>query len=197
MDARELFLLSDAALRSVIDRLTPSDLERAAPQDWTRAPDPTLRDILAAHARDEAWVPDLLAGLTVEQVGDRWQGDLLGDDPIGNYDAINDRATAAMSNPGLDQNATIHFSYGDYPFSEGVLHIVSYRAFQASQIARFVGLDFHLSTELIAGLNELLLPMVPELRAIGVFPPATEPPPGADAETVLLCAVGFAAAPVA
>jgi hypothetical protein len=197
MDARELFLLSDAALRSVIDRLTPSDLELAAPQDWTRSPNPTLRDILAAHARDEAWVPDLLAGLTVEQVGDRLEGELLGTDPIGNYDAINDRATAAMSNPELDQGMTIHFSYGDYPFSEGILHPVSYRAFQASQIARFVGLDFHLSPELIAGLNELLLPTVPELRAIGAFPPATEPPAGADAETVLLCAVGYELPPVA
>ena len=197
MDARELFLLSDAAFRSVVDRLTPADLERAAPQEWTRTPNPTIRDILAAHARDEAWVPDLLAGRSVEEVGDSWSGDLLGDDPIGNYDAINDKATAAMSAPGLDQTMTVHFSYGDYSFSEGVPHIVSFRAFQAWLLARFVGLDFHLSPELIGGLNELLLPTVPELRAVGAFPPAVEPPAGADAETVLLCEVGFWLPPVA
>ena len=197
MDARDLFLASDAAFRSVVDRLTPSDLERAAPAEWTRTPDPTLRDILAGHARDEAWVPDLLAGLTVEQVGGRWQGDLLGDDPIGNYDALNHAATAAMSKPDLDQGMIVHFSYGDYPFSEGVLHIVSFRAFQAWLIARFVGLDFHFSPELVDGLNELLLPAVPELRAVGAFPPAIEPPAGADAETVLLCTVGYWLPPVA
>jgi len=72
-----------------------------------------------------------------------------------------------------------------------VLHLVSYRAFQAWLIARFLGLDFALSPQLIDGLNELLLPTVGELRAVGAFPPAIEPPADADAETRLLCAVGF------
>jgi hypothetical protein len=191
MDSRELFLLSDAAFRSVVDRITPSDLERAAPQEWTRTPNPTIRDILASHARDEAWVPDLLAGRSVEEVGDRWQGDLLRDDPIGNYDAINDKATAAMTDPALDQSMTVHFSYGAFPFSEGILHIVSFRAFQAWLLAHYLGIDFHLSPELIAGLNELLAPLFPDLRAVGAFPPAVEPPAGADDETVLLGASGF------
>jgi hypothetical protein len=191
MDARELFVLSDAAFRSVVDRLTPDDLERAAPPEWARTPDPTLRDILRGHARDEAWVPDLLAGRTMEEVGTRWGGELLGDDPIARYDGFNDAATAAMSDPGLDPSMILHFSYGDYPFSEGVLHLVSYRAFQAWLIAKFVGIDFSLSLELIDGLNELLLPTVDGLRAVGAFPAAIEPPAGADAETVLLCTVGF------
>ena len=191
MDARELFLQSDAALRSVVDRLTPADLDRAAPQEWARKPDPTLRDILRGHARDEAWVPDLLAGRTIDEVGTRWGGELLGDDPIAAYDGFQDAATEAMSDPGLDQTMTLHFSYGDYEFSEGVLHLVSYRAFQAWLIAKFVGLDFSLPPELVAGLDELLLPTVDGLRAVGAFPPAIEPPAGAGAETRLLCAVGF------
>jgi hypothetical protein len=191
MDARELFLLSDAALRSVVDRLTPTELDRAAPQEWARTPDPTLRDILRGHSRDEAWVPDLLAGRTIDEVGTRWGGELLGEDPIATYDRFHDAATAAMSSPDLDEGMTLHFSYGDYPFSEGVLHLVSYRAFQAWLIAKFVGVDFSLSPELVAGLDELLLPTVGELRAVGAFPPAIEPPAGADAETRLLCAAGF------
>jgi hypothetical protein len=191
MDARELFLLSDEALRSVVDRLTTADLDRLAPQDWSRKADPTIRDILRGHARDEAWVPDLLAGRTIAEVEGKWGGELLGSDPIATYDRFNDAATAAMSDPGLDQSMTLHFSYGEYPFSEGVLHLVSYRAFQAWLIARFLGLDFSLSPELIGGLNELLLPTVDGLRAVGAFPAAVEPPEGADAETVLLCTVGF------
>ena len=194
MDARELFLESDAALRSVIDALTASDLELTAPADWStghRSASLTVRDIVRRHAYDEAWIPDLLAGRTIDEVGDRWKSVLDSDDPIGSYDAIHDAATAAMSAPGLDQGMTLHFSYGDYPFHEGILHPTSYRAFQSWQIARLVGSDFHLPAELIAGLNELLLPMVPMLRGFGVFPPEQEPPAGADDETRLLCAVGF------
>jgi len=194
MDARELFLQSDAALRSVIDRLTLADLDRPVPAEWSsghRSASATMRDIVARHAYDEAWVPDLLAGRTVDEVGDRWSGDLLGSDPIAAYDALNDAATAAMTDPDLDTAMTIHFSYGDYPFAEGILHPTSYRAFQAWQIARLLGIDFHLSPELIAGLDELIVPTVPTLRAYGAFPPEQTPPEGADAETRLLCAVGF------
>jgi hypothetical protein len=193
MKERELFLASDDALRSVIDRLTPADLGRAVPAEWSsghRAAALTMRDIVGRHAYDEAWVPDLLAGRTTEQVGDRWSGDLLGDDPIGSYDAIHDAATTAVSTADVD--ATIlHFSYGDYPFAEGVLHMCSYRAFQAWLIARHLGLDFALDQPLIDGLNEHVVPTVEQLRAYGAFPPEIEPPEGADAETRLLCAVGF------
>lgn len=194
MDARQLFLASDAALRSVIDRLSPSDLDQTAPAEWSsghRAAALTIRDIVGRHAYDEAWVPDLVAGRTIAQVGDRWSGDLLGDDPIASYDAINDAATAAITSDDFDETATVHFSYGDYPFDEGVLHLCSYRAFQSWLIARHLGFDFALDPALIEGLNEHVVPTVEGLRAYGVFPPAIDPPEGADAETRLLCTVGF------
>ena len=65
MRADELFLQSDAALRSVIDRIDPADLARPAPPQWTSRPDPTFRDILFAHAYDEAWIPGVLAGRSI------------------------------------------------------------------------------------------------------------------------------------
>ena len=43
---------------------------------------PTLREIIGYHAYDDAWVPDMLAGRTMAEVGaDAFKGDLLGDDP--------------------------------------------------------------------------------------------------------------------
>ncbi len=194
MDARELFLASDAAIRSVIDRMAPADFERPVPPAWSsghRRPALTLRDIVARHAYDEAWIPDLVAGRTVDEVGDRWDGDLLGADPVASYDAINDRATDAMWDESLDASREVHFSYGDYAFSEGVLHLVTYRAFQAWQIGHLLGIEFRFAPELIDGMNELLLPIVPMLRGYGALPPAIEPPAEADDQTRLLCAVGF------
>jgi hypothetical protein len=190
MKQLDLFLASDVALRTVIDRLTPADLAREAPAEWSSKPDQTLRDIVAAHARDEAWIPDILAGRTMAEVGDRWEGDLLGDDPIGSYDALNDAATAAAGQ-SLDPATIAHFSYGDFPLAEGLIHVSLYRAFQAWSIAKFTGQRFHLSPELLGLMNELVMPRADDWRAIGVFPIAIEPPAGADAETVLLCAAGY------
>jgi uncharacterized protein (TIGR03086 family) len=190
MKQKELFLQADAALRSVIDRISPDQLSQPAPAEWSFTPDPTLRDILAAHARDEAWVPDVLLGRTIEDAGGTYDGDLLGDDPIARYDRINDIATAAV-NEDLDPDKTVHMSYGDFPLSEYLEHISIYRAFQAWSIARQLGWDYSLPEPLVELLWEVVGPHVEQFRAMGVFPPEIEAPAGADRETQLLCRVGY------
>lgn len=190
MDTDQLFLASDAALRDVIDRLTPADLDKPAPAEWSHLPDPTVRDILGLHAYDEAWVPGVLAGASSAD-GDEWrERDLLGEDPIAAYDALNDAATAAVR-AGVDPDAVFRFQYGDYPAREGFVHMAIYRAFQAWLIARHLGIPFHLPPEVIAGMNEHAVPHADQWREFGVFPPAIDPPADADAETKLLCAVGY------
>ncbi|MCU1446907.1 hypothetical protein [Cryobacterium sp.] len=190
MKQKELFLQADAALRSVIDRISPDRLDQPAPAEWSLTPNPTLRDILAAHARDEAWVPDVLLGRTIEDAGGTYDGDLLGDDPIGRYDRLNDLATAAV-NEDLNPDKTVHMSYGDYPLSEYLEHISIYRAFQAWSIARQLGWDYALPESLVELLWDVIGPHVDDFRAMGVFPPEIDAPAGADRETQLLCRVGY------
>jgi uncharacterized protein (TIGR03086 family) len=190
MKQKELFLIADAALRSVIDRIRPEQLDLPAPAAWSRTPDPTLRSILAAHARDEAWVPDVLAGRTMDEVGDRWDGDLLGADPIAAYDAINDTTTAAVR-AFDDDTATAHLSYGDFPVHTFFEHTTFYRTFQSWDIAKLIGLPFSLPPELVDGVWQLVEPQLEQLRAIHVFGPEVRVPADADAETRLLGKTGF------
>ena len=190
MKQRELFLQSDAALRSVIDRITPEQLAIPAPAEWTRTANPTIRDILAGHARDEAWVGDVLAGRTIDEVGGRYDGDLLGADPVASYDRLNDAATAAVRQD-LDPAAIVHLSYGDYPLAEYLQHASIYRAFQAWSIANFLGLDYSLPASLVDLLSEQILPQVDNWRQWGVFPPEVDVPADADKETRLLGKTGF------
>lgn len=190
MDTTELFLASDAALRSVIDRISPDDLGKPAPAEWTHIPNPTIRDIIGRHAYDEAWIPGVIAGRSTID-GDEWADrDLLGDDPIAAYDAINDAATAAVR-AGVDPESTFRFQYGDYSAKEGFAHLSIYRAFQAWLIAKHLSIPFHLSPELIDGMNEHVVPDAELWRGFGVFPPAIDPPADADDETRLLCVLGY------
>lgn len=190
MNQKELFIQSDAALRSVIDRLQPAQLALAAPAGWSRAENPTLRDILAAHAFDEAWVPDVVAGSTIDEVGDRYAGDLLGSDPIAAYDHINELATAAVL-ASDDLDATAHLSYGDFTLGEALEHMSIYRAFQAWSIAKFVGLDYSLPHDLVEGLWERVMPNVELWRSMGVFGPEVEVPADADRQVELLGKTGY------
>jgi uncharacterized protein (TIGR03086 family) len=190
MNQQELFLRADATLRTVVDQLTPELLALPAPTAWSRTSSPTLRDILASHAKDEAWVPDVVGGRTIEEVGDRWEGDLLGGDPIASYDRIHDVATAALAEP-LDLDRVVHLSYGDFPLAVYFEHTTYYRTFQAWDIALLAGLDATLPDDLVAGVWALVESQLDDLRAIHVFGPEIPAPEGADAQTRLLCATGF------
>ena len=189
MTPTELFLHADAALREVIDQLDPADLSAPVPKEWSQLESPTLLGILGRHAYDEAWIPDVIAGRAAADGDPYADADLLGDDPIASYDALNDTATAAVRSG--DIAGTFRFTYGDYPAGEGFAHLATYRAFQAYSIAKHFGIPFHLSPELVDGFNEHVVPHADEWRQWGVFPPAIEPPADADDETRLLCALGF------
>ena len=189
MTPTELFLHADAALREVIDQLDPADFSAPVPKEWSQLESPTLLGILGRHAYDEAWIPDVIAGRAAADGDAHADVDLLGDDPIASYDALNDTATAAVRSGDIAE--TFRFTYGDYPADEGFAHLATYRAFQAYSIAKHFGIPFHLSPELIAGFNEHVVPHADEWRQWGVFPPAIEPPAGAGAETRLLCTLGF------
>ena len=190
MKQREMFLQADAALRSVIDQITPAQFDQPAPAEWSRTENPTLRDILAAHAQDEAWLPAVLKGKTIEEVGDTYRGDLLGDDPVGQYDSINE-ATTRVVNGDLDPDKMVHLSYGDYPLAEALQHCALYRAFQAWSIAHHIGLDYSLPGDLVENLWEQIAPDIEMWRGFGVFPPEVPVPSGANREVQLLGKAGY------
>ena len=190
MTAKDLFLLSDAALRDVIDSIAPEQLDLPVPAEWSSTGVPTLRGIIGLHAKDEAWVPDVVAGRTIEEVGETWNGDLLGDDPIAAYDAIHDRATVAVRSV-TDLDAVAHLSYGDYPLSTYFEHTSFYRAFQAVAIAKLLGRDLRMSDALVDLLWDAAVPQAEQLRQWHVFGPEVAVPAGSDRQTQLLGITGF------
>ena len=59
----------------------------------------TLRDIINYHAYDEAWIPDMLAGKTMEEAGkEKYNGDLLGKNPKENFAVLVKKSIEAVHN---------------------------------------------------------------------------------------------------
>jgi hypothetical protein len=128
------------------------------------------------HAYDDAWVPDMLAGLTMDDAGtDKFDGDLLGDVPVASFEAIVERACTAAAGV-TDLEATAHLSFGDYTVREYFWQINQFRALRAYDIAREIGVDPDLPAELVQGLWDELIPHAEEWRSIGVFPAAVAVP---------------------
>ncbi|HXQ59291.1 MAG TPA: hypothetical protein VN799_04310 [Acidimicrobiales bacterium] len=182
MNEPEVFVLADRALNDVVARIADDQWDMAMPATFaTRSRDtvPRLREVIGYHAYDDAWVPDMLAGRTMEEAGkDAFDGDLLGDDPTAAFAAIVESACAAARTVS-DLEATVHCSFGDYTVRQYFWQINSFRALRAHDIARVIGVESRLSDALIQGIWDEVSPHAEEWRTIGVFPAAVPVAPDA------------------
>lgn len=79
--------------------------------DWT------VRDLISHVVSEDRWTARLIAGATIDEVGDDLSGDLVGADPAGAALAAAAAADLAVSEPGaLDR--VVHVSAGDTPVRE-------------------------------------------------------------------------------
>jgi uncharacterized protein (TIGR03086 family) len=186
---QEVFILADQALKAVVDQIRDDQWDLRVPDDMTRKPGTTLRETIAYHACDDAWVPDVLAGHTIEEVGDKYGGDLLGDHPRLNFASIVETAVIAVREFD-DPDRIVHLSYGDWPAREYLKHVASFRGLRAHDIAKFIGADTTLPPDLVEGLWEVLSPQAEEWRRMGVYGPAVPVPEDAPLQDRLLGLTG-------
>jgi uncharacterized protein (TIGR03086 family) len=180
------------ALAAVVARIDGDAWELEVPAElrWRDAIR-TLRDLVAHHARDDAWVPEVLAGRTLAEVGARYDGDLLGNDPARSVGGLVETAIAAVATVD-DLSRIVHVSYGELTTAEYLLHTTIFRGFGAYDVAQLTGIDGALPTALVRDLDALIAPRADALRELGVFGPAIVLPAGASAELRLLALTGRA-----
>lgn len=193
MNEPEVFVLADRTLEGVIAQISDDQWDAPVPANFARSDGdhvPTLREIVNYHAYDDAWVPDMLAGKTMDEAGrEKFDGDLLGEDPLASFRAIVAKACSAAE--GLDDlERTVHLSFGDYTAREYLWQINGFRGLRAVDIARVIGADTTLPDELVQGLWEEISPHAEEWRAIGVFEAAVEVPDDAPLQDRLLGLTG-------
>lgn len=194
MTEKQTFIQADEALNKVINQIKDSQWDMAMPESFTTNTAgltiKTLRDVINYHAYDEAWVPDMMAGKTMAEVGgDTFDGDLLGNTPKEAYEKYSQQAITAVNNLD-DLERTVHYTYGDYPAQEALWHAILFRAMRAHDLAKVIGVNSDLPEELVKAVWDIVVPHAEEWRALGVFPPAVEVPEGAPLQDRLLGLTG-------
>lgn len=193
LSEQEVFVLADQTLQNVIEQIKDDQWEMKMPE-WfqknAKQGDITLRQIIGYHAYDDAWVPDMLAGKTMDEAGkSKFDGDLLGEDPKANSAALVDKACAAAKEFD-DLDRPVHCSFGDFPAQAYLWQVNSFRGLRAHDIAKVIGVDSTLPHDLVQGLWDELSPHAEEWRAIGVYGPKVEVPEDADLQDKLLGLTG-------
>ncbi len=169
----ELFVMAEEMLLEVLGRIRTQHRNIIVPPmfDMPGADRPApVRILVAAYARDDAWVPDMLACRTMAEVGpDKYDGDLLGSDAHASLTRIVEAACAAAK-AVTDPQATVHCSFGDVPTDNYLWQLNIARCFLAHDIAMAIGSRACPLPEALAkGMYEGTAPVAEQWRSIGVF----------------------------
>ncbi len=138
------------------------------------------------------WIPPLLEGKTIAEVGDRFDGDILGIDPRGSARSAAAGALAAASRPGADEQI-VHLSFGDFTGSDYLSQVVSDVIIHSWDLARAVGGEDRLDPALVAFVDGFLSPQIDAWRNAGAFGPAVDVGTDADVQDRLLAQTGRSA----
>jgi len=138
---------------------------------------------------EDLWAPPLLAGSTIAEVGDRFDGDQLGDDPEGAWAAAAAASVAAVQEDGALER-TVHVSFGDILGREYVSQLTCDHIIHGWDLARAIGADEGLDDDLVEFAYGFLAPQVDGWRSAGVFGPRVDVPAGAGRQAELLGLTG-------
>lgn len=162
------------------------------PDQWnnrTPCPEWDVRALVNHLVVEQLWVPPLLDGATIDDIGDRFDGDQLGDDPVAAWDNAAAAAREAFAAPGALQRH-VELSYGRRPAEGYCQEMTLDLTVHAWDLARGIGVDPRLDADLVVAMLEFVEPQLDHLAASGMFAPPIDVGPAADPQSKLLGLVG-------
>jgi uncharacterized protein (TIGR03086 family) len=138
------------------------------------------------------WIEPLLAGKTIAEVGDRFDGDILGADPLTSARSAAATALAAASEAGAHERI-VHLSFGDFTGSDYLSQVTADVIIHSWDLARAVGADDRLDPTLVTFVDGFLSPQIDAWRNAGAFGPAVDVGTDASQQDRLLAQTGRSA----
>jgi uncharacterized protein (TIGR03086 family) len=129
-----------------------------------------------------------VAGETIADVGDRYDGDVLGADPKQAWSTSIGPSVAAFE--GADLSGIVHLSYGDEKTEEYLVQMLTDAAVHGWDLARGIGRDHDIDEETASLLLDHWTELEGMVRGSGVFGDKVEVPTDASAKDKLLGLLG-------
>lgn len=182
--------------------MEPTDLHRRTVDSWRSrlegvdvsqwdAPTPCadwdVRALVNHVTGEELWTVPLMDGSTLEEVGDRFDGDVLGEDPTEVGLAAAAEAVAAVDRR-MPQGGTVRLSFGEVPIEEYVFQLSADHLVHSWDLAVGTGQDQSLDPELVRAVADWFAEREALYREGGAIGPAVDG--GDDPQARLLGAFG-------
>ena len=169
---------------------------RAVPADRWEAPTPcrewSVRDLVNHLVGEHLWAAHLLRGESLDEVGDRYDGDLVGEDPVAAWSAAEASSSTAWKGlVSLDQPVTVSAgqtsaqAYAEEMLLDLVVH--------GWDLARGAGQDEAMKPAALAHVLDFVSANVDNWKDTGMFAPPVQTA-SADPQDRLLALLGRNAA---
>ncbi len=121
--------------------------------DPTPCTDWTVRELVNHVTYENLWTLPLMDGATVEEVGDRFDGDQLGEDPVGAAGAAAQAAMASVASH-LPTGGTVMLSFGETPMEEYATQLAADHLIHGWDLAAAIGGDTAMDPELVQAIAD-------------------------------------------
>lgn len=183
MDPKELFSKALDHAEGCARQVRPELYDRPTPcTEWD------LRQLFNHMVYELSWVPDMLASKTIEEVGSKYDGDLIGNDPQAAWDTAAEAARQAVKQ--VDLAATVHLSYGDHSAQDYLMDMTSDMLIHGWDVDQSINCSLLLPEEVAKAVYEHWLPHKAEIAKSGVFGTPQDVPEDATIATKLLALLG-------
>lgn len=172
------------ATRDVVVGISDDQWDQSTPcEEWN------VRELVNHIVSGHLWASELAAGKTIEEVGDRFDDDVVGDDPLGAYERAGKLTADVFNAPGaLDAPCAV--SYGPVPGEIYCGHRFIDTLIHGWDLAKATGQPTDLDPELVQGAIEVVEPQKALLQESGMFAGDVDAPADADPQAMLLSWLG-------
>jgi uncharacterized protein (TIGR03086 family) len=129
-----------------------------------------VRALVNHVVAEQCWVGPLLAGRTIEEVGSRFDGDVLGDDPLGRGEDLA-RASVIAVDAALTEGLRVHLSYGDEDAAEYLRQLAADHLIHGWDLAVATGQGPVMQPELLDEVAEWFAGREELYRSAGIIGP--------------------------
>lgn len=183
MDPKELFKQAASQANGCAGQIQSGQLANKTPcSEWD------LKALLNHLVYELLWIPELLGGKTVAEVGDKYDGDVLGSDPNAAWQAALDVALAAVEAADLD--IPTHLSYADVPASRYITEMAGEVLLHGWDIAQSIKCSLIFDPAVAEAVYKYYLPNIKGFQDGGFVGKAVEVPADASVQTKLLAMMG-------
>lgn len=167
-------------------------VHKVGDQQWD---DPTpctewnVRDLVNHLVSEHLWAPHLLAGETLEEVGDRYDGDVVGDDPVAAWERAGTASYAAFHRKGA-LRGDVHVTGGKTPAEEYAWQMTTDLTVHGWDLARAIQVPSRMHDELADAVYQHIAPQAESWHEAGIFDPPVPVPDDAVPQDRLVALLG-------